>query len=103
MFRGTWVFRDPNSSIPQPSAPARHSGRPAVLQQKDPALPPAPPPSSLFVVQIDWTDDEEGLYEKSAPQFYRLEPGKSGPKVNVDINLLELGEYVFHVRVTVCH
>jgi hypothetical protein len=46
----------------------------------------------MIVVQLDWTDDEEGLYEKSAPRFYRLEPGMGGPRKNMDINLLELGE-----------
>jgi hypothetical protein len=46
----------------------------------------------MFVVQVDWTDDEEGRYEKGTPRFYRLEPGKGGPKKNMDVNLLELGE-----------
>jgi hypothetical protein len=44
------------------------------------------------VVQVDWTDDEEGLYEKTTTRFYRTEQGKSGPRKNMDINLLELGE-----------
>jgi hypothetical protein len=44
------------------------------------------------VVQVDWTDDEEGLYEKTTTRFYRLEPGAKGPKKHMDINLLELGE-----------
>ncbi|KAF1840783.1 uncharacterized protein K460DRAFT_321268, partial [Cucurbitaria berberidis CBS 394.84] len=90
IFRGTWVFRDPNSSVSQPAAPVRHVGRPAPMQQNTPA--PAAPPSSLFVVQVDWTDDEDGLYEKTDTRFYKLEPGKATPKVNMDINLMELGE-----------
>lgn len=54
------------------------------------AVPSAP--SSLIVVQIDWTDDGEGAYDKTETKFYRLEPGKCAPKMNMDINLLELGE-----------
>lgn len=92
MFRGTWVFRDPNSSVLQTPAPARHSGRPAAAKQSVPAPNVAAPPIGLIVVQIDWTDDEHGLYEKMDTRFYRLEPGKSVPKINMDINLLELGE-----------
>ena len=49
--------------------------------------------SSLIVLQVDWTyDDDEGLYEKTETRFYSLEPGKGSAKVNMDINLLELGE-----------
>lgn len=53
--------------------------------------------NSLIVVQVDWTDDGEGSYDKME-NFYRLEPGKAGAKVNMDINLLELGEYVLWDR-----
>lgn len=49
-------------------------------------------PSSLIVVQVDWTDDGEGSYDKTETKFYRLEPGRLAPKMNMDINLLELGE-----------
>lgn len=66
-LRGTWVFRDPNSTQGQPQ-------------------------SSLIVVQIDWTDDGEGSYDKTNTKFYRPEPGRVGAKVNMDVNLLELGE-----------
>ncbi|CAO2650383.1 Nn.00g016750.m01.CDS01 [Neocucurbitaria sp. VM-36] len=92
IFRGAWVFRDPNSSVSQPATPVRHVGRPAPLQQKAPVSTAAAPPSSMFIVQIDWTDDEEGLYEKTSTKFYKLEPGKAAPKMNMDINLMELGE-----------
>jgi hypothetical protein len=49
-------------------------------------------PNGLIVVQIDWTDDGEGSYDKTETKFYRLDPGKYAPKMNMDINLLELGE-----------
>jgi hypothetical protein len=92
-FRGTWVFRDPNCAYSLPQAPVRHAGRPAPLLQKPNNNENAAPSStSLFVVQIDWTDDEEGSYEKGTPRFYKLGPGKRGPTKNTDINLLELGE-----------
>lgn len=90
-FRGTWVFKDPNASVDHPRASFRHAGRPAPLSghTKEVVLPPA---TTLYVVQIDWTDDEEGQYEKGTPRYYKLEAGKNGPKKNMDINLLELGE-----------
>jgi hypothetical protein len=53
-----------------------------------------PTPTCLFVVVIDWTDDETGMYEKGKPNFYKLEADKLGPNKNMDVNLLELGEYV---------
>lgn len=91
IFRGTWVFRDPNSAVGQSQAPARLAGRPAPLN--GPAIETITPgPTSLFVVQVDWTDDEEGQYEKGAPVFYKLDSGKNAPKKNMDISLLELGE-----------
>jgi hypothetical protein len=71
--------------------PARNVGRPTPLQQ---ALPTAvaSAPNGLIVVQIDWTDDGEGSYDKTETKFYRLDPGTYAPKMNMDINLLELGE-----------
>lgn len=92
VFRGTWVFTDPNSAIIPPQVVHRHAGRPAPLQKQAESVQPAP--VSLFVIQIDWTEDEEGMYEKGTPAFYKLPPGHNGPKKNGDINLLELGEYV---------
>ena len=77
-LRGTWIFRDPNDVQIQPrQAPAR----------------------SHFVVQIDWTDDGEGSFEKTGTKFYKLAAAKNGPKMNMDFNLLELGEYVLHTTV----
>lgn len=64
-LRGTWVFKDPH---------------------KLSAL------SSDYVVQVHWTVDEDGMYEKEYIKFYRLDPGRIAPKEKVDIKLLELGE-----------
>jgi len=96
IFRGTWVFRDPNSAVSLPREAPRHAGRPAPLHQSSTAKEnTAPPPSSLYVVQVDWTNDEEGQYERGVPVFYKLKPGQPGPVKNMDVNMLELGEYVF--------
>lgn len=95
-FRGTWVFRDPNSadSVSR-AAPARHAGRPLPLNQQPVNSATAQSPERItYVVQIDWTDDEDGEYEKGAPMYYKLEAGEKGLKEHMDINLLELGEYV---------
>ncbi|KAF2637096.1 hypothetical protein P280DRAFT_458889 [Massarina eburnea CBS 473.64] len=75
MFRGTWIFRDPNA----PRWPKDNKAN-----KKD--------PPSLMVVQIDWTDDEEGMYEKMEPRFFQLKPGHSSPEEHLDIKMLELGE-----------
>ncbi|KAJ4353293.1 uncharacterized protein N0V89_005020 [Didymosphaeria variabile] len=64
-LRGTWVFKDPNASQSI---------------------------SSDYVVQVHWTMDEDGMYEKEYIKFYRLGPGSPAPKENIDIKLLELGE-----------
>ncbi|KAH8731184.1 hypothetical protein GQ44DRAFT_699494 [Phaeosphaeriaceae sp. PMI808] len=80
-LQGTWVFRDPNSTASLPR-----------FSQSATSNNVSPPQVNLFVVQIDWTDDEDGKYEKSLPRFYRLETGRNGPKKNMDLNLLELGE-----------
>ncbi|KAH3960469.1 hypothetical protein HBI25_223150 [Parastagonospora nodorum] len=93
IFRGTWVFRDPNSTVSLPRMAPRHSGRPVPLKQSSTAKENAsPPPSSLYVVQVDWTDDEQGQYERGVPMFYQLKPGQQGPVKNMDVNMLELGE-----------
>ncbi|PSN72821.1 hypothetical protein BS50DRAFT_169458 [Corynespora cassiicola Philippines] len=68
-FRGTWVFIDPNKDRLQPFSPSSH----------------------CVVVQIDWTEDEEGNYEKMPTRFFTLEQGKRIQKENMDVNLLELG------------
>ncbi|KAF2833240.1 hypothetical protein CC86DRAFT_415001 [Ophiobolus disseminans] len=90
IFRGTWVFKDPNSSVVATQTSYRHPGRPAPFQK--PVEDAQAAPMSLFVIQIDWTDDEQGMYEKGTPTFYKLPPGATGPKKNMDISLLELGE-----------
>jgi hypothetical protein len=88
------VFSDPTSSGVPAREPVRHSGRPQPFSQQQPKVENVAPQPGMIVVQVDWTDDEEGKYEKLAKRFYRLEHGKSGPGKNMDINLLELGEYV---------
>jgi len=75
-FRGTWVFQDPNL----PSGQQSRSGT-----QGNQA-------SSNFVVQIDWHKNGDDMYDKDPPRYYRLLPGASAPKTNIDIKLLELGE-----------
>lgn len=89
-LRGSWIFRDPNSTQKQPLPPARNVGRPAPMQQAPTET--VNTPASLIIIQIDWTDDGEGSYDKTETSFYRLEPGKFGAKVNIELNLLELGE-----------
>ena len=79
IFRGTWVFIDPNAR-----QPAQSQGKPGSNNTT-----PQPP---LMVVRIDWTDDEDGLYEKGNPEYYRLQPGLSGPKEHMNLKLLELIE-----------
>ncbi len=71
--------------------PARNVGRPVPIQQA-PKVTTVNPLSSLFVVQIDWTDDGEGSYDKTETKFYKLDPGKSSPRKNMEVNLLDLGE-----------
>jgi hypothetical protein len=94
-FRGTWVFRDPDSVITQPRAPPRHSGRPVPRESMSGKTENVcPAPTCLFVVVIEWTDDETGMYEKDTPRFYKLEAGRLGPNKNMDVSLLELEEYV---------
>jgi hypothetical protein len=96
IFRGTWVFQDPDSAVNLPRPTPRHTGRPVPMNQKSTANENATPtPACLYVIQVDWTDDEEGQYEKGVPRFYKLKPGKTGPTKNMDVNMLELGEYVF--------
>jgi hypothetical protein len=96
IFRGTWVFRDPDSAVSTPRATPRHVGRPAPLNQKSAGNANAAPTTAcLYVIQVDWIENEEAQYEKGVPRFYKLKPGKEGPTVNMDINMLELGEYVY--------
>lgn len=90
VYRGTWVFSDPNQPLAPAGPPVRHSGRPAPLQHK-PATPAPSAPSSLWVVQVDFTHDEDAVPEMISQQFYKLEPNMSTPKDHMDIHLLELG------------
>ncbi|KAI4686537.1 uncharacterized protein J4E84_005818 [Alternaria hordeiaustralica] len=96
MFRGTWVFTDPSSVVAPPREPVavRHAGRPKAPPQvpASTTTPSAAPQSEFIVVQVDWTDDEEGLYEKTTTRFYKTDQGRKSPRKNMDINLLELGE-----------
>ncbi|KAI4707774.1 hypothetical protein J4E89_007402 [Alternaria sp. Ai002NY15] len=96
MFRGTWVFTDPSSVVAPPREPVavRHAGRPKAPPQAPASTttPSVAPQSELIVVQVDWTDDEEGLYEKTTTRYYKIDQGRKTPKKNMDINLLELGE-----------
>lgn len=80
VFRGMWVFSDPSVAGPLQE---RHAGRPSTSSTTE---------APLVVVQVDWTDDEGGLYEKGTPRYYRPEQGKKVPKMHMDINLLELGK-----------
>jgi hypothetical protein len=71
IFRGTWILTDPNTHRP---------------------VGPFSGPQCFIVLQVDWTDDEHGKYEKGTPNYYRLEPGKHGRKQNIDLKLLEMIE-----------
>ncbi|KAF2869854.1 hypothetical protein BDV95DRAFT_497090 [Massariosphaeria phaeospora] len=88
IFRGTWVFKDPNTLMPG-SGLIRSSGRPPAPGSRTVEKQKTAP---HVVVQIDWTDDEEGCYERMAPRYFRLKPDNVGVIENLDINLLELGE-----------
>ncbi|KAF2706849.1 hypothetical protein K504DRAFT_385688 [Pleomassaria siparia CBS 279.74] len=90
-FRGTWVLHNPDSASAEDMRPfPRHPGRHTPNDSKGTAPKLAPP--NLIVVQIDWTEDESGLFEKMSPMFYKLKPGISSPSERMDFNLLELGE-----------
>ncbi|KAF9696079.1 hypothetical protein EKO04_006091 [Ascochyta lentis] len=91
LLRGTWIFHDPSSSQRQPQPLARNVGRPTPMLHTLPTTAISTM-DSLIIVQVDWTDDGEGSYDKTETRFYRLEAGKGGAKVNMDINLLELGQ-----------
>jgi len=45
-----------------------------------------------IVVVISWTLDEDGIYEKMVPKFFKLPPKQTDPKDHLDINLIELCE-----------
>ncbi|KAF1943245.1 hypothetical protein EJ02DRAFT_343738 [Clathrospora elynae] len=91
MLRVTWAFQDPNILVLRSQTPARHSGRPVPFVQNSRDDTPKAPAGSLIIVQVDWTKDEDGVYEKFETRFYKLAAGHGGAKENMDINLLELG------------
>ncbi|KAF2472162.1 uncharacterized protein BDR25DRAFT_313338 [Lindgomyces ingoldianus] len=76
-FQGTWMLQDPNSTRPV---------HPNARDQRTASQP------KTIVVQIDWTEDEEGMFEKMPLRFYHVKEGKIAPKEHLDINLMELGE-----------
>lgn len=90
MLRGTFVFRDPNSDIQSPHEMSSYFGKPTPSNQTPTTSSTLPP--SLIVILVDWIRDNDGLYEKSPPRFFRLEQGAKAPLKHMDINLLELGE-----------
>lgn len=97
-LRGTWVFEDPNSyTIENPTfkTAIRNPGRPinpSITSTSSKVKDAEVSPSNLIVVELEWTEDEDGAYEKMSPKFYKLKPGQPRPKEHMDINLLELGE-----------
>ncbi|KAF1956384.1 hypothetical protein CC80DRAFT_593832 [Byssothecium circinans] len=92
IFRGTWIFRDPNAPRwVEPVVDARNAGRPTPREPENQG-PKLSPNASLMAVQIEWTEDEDGLYEKMEPRYFQLKPGETTPKEHLDIKLLELGD-----------
>lgn len=92
-LRGRFVFRDPSQATSKPKPKPRHIGRPKPLNDEpEQDEEEQDVPESLFVVQLDWTEDENERYEKGAPRFYKLEPGKMGPRKSMEVTLLELGQ-----------
>lgn len=67
-LRGTWAFEDGAAREPQDSS------------------------KNYTLVRIDWTEDDDGEFEKTEIRYYRFESGKIEPETHAEINLLELGE-----------
>ncbi|KAF2120625.1 hypothetical protein BDV96DRAFT_485191 [Lophiotrema nucula] len=88
-FRGTWALHDPNRPLTENNAPAR-LGRPSP-RYTDTVKPPSGPPLNIVVVQVEFTEDEEGYFEKMPARFYRLKAGAGNPSEHLDVNLFELG------------
>ncbi|KAF2019000.1 hypothetical protein BU24DRAFT_326190, partial [Aaosphaeria arxii CBS 175.79] len=82
VFRGTWYIVDPNEGPPRPAA-ARNTGNKTTQK---PAVP------KLVVVRIEWSEDEDGEYEKMTPCYYQIKDGATEPQEHMDINLFELGQ-----------
>lgn len=94
-FKACYVVEDPNYPVrrnPQPVL--RNPGRPLARGAKNQTVNDDAKPESVshIVIQIEWTEDEEGYYEKMAPTYYRLKPGIQAPLEKMDVNLLELTE-----------
>jgi hypothetical protein len=66
------------------------AARQLATSQEDPASTNTKSSPVFIVVKIDWTDDEDGLYEKGTPEYYQLQPGQPGPNEHMDLKLFEL-------------
>ncbi|KAF2272100.1 uncharacterized protein EI97DRAFT_485524 [Westerdykella ornata] len=90
-FRATYVIEDPNQPNPRDMMPVpRNPGRP--LPRASAAGAPLPSTRNCVVVQVDWTEDEDGGFEKMEPKFFKLKAGSLSPTEHMDINLIELAE-----------
>lgn len=91
VYRGTWVFSDPNKSTPLSTPAARQLVQRGPQQQKPVTPSPKPPPISCIVVQVDFTHDEDAEPEMIGQRYYMLEPDMMSAQSHMDVNLLELG------------
>jgi hypothetical protein len=97
-FKACYIVEDPNrhvlrrSPLPAPRNPGRPLARGTQKSQTANHDATKADPVSHIVIQLEWTEDEEGHYEKMAPAYYRLKPGALAPKEKMDVNLLELTE-----------
>jgi hypothetical protein len=94
-FKVRCVVKDPNRPVLRTKQPPpRNPGRPLNFKtKKNQSLDQNnAEPANYIVIQLEWTEDEEGIYEKMPPTYYRLKPGVNGPQENMDVNLLELTE-----------
>ncbi|KAF2746488.1 hypothetical protein M011DRAFT_85036 [Sporormia fimetaria CBS 119925] len=80
-FRASFVLEDPDRRVPETF----------VLRKNPPQTQKRTGQAHHIVVQVHWTPDEDGHFEKLPPHFYRLGIGQ-GPKQNINVTLLELSE-----------
>ncbi|KAF2267033.1 hypothetical protein CC78DRAFT_566447 [Lojkania enalia] len=81
VYHSTWVLHDPNAPMSKRNrGRLAHQGIDQVMNL------------SLVVVQVEWTEDEEGVYEKMPARFYKLKHGTAAPVEHLDVKLFELGE-----------